>query len=56
MTKRPTTRQFSAKTQNAPCLYRHKSNGTYYGMKKLKGKEKDYSLDTATRVRDESSY
>jgi len=47
MTKRPTTRQLLAKIPNVPCLYRHKINGTYYGIKRLKGKEKDYSLNTA---------
>jgi hypothetical protein len=25
-----------------PCLYRHEVNSTYYGIKKLKGKEKDH--------------
>ena len=24
-----------------PCLYRHEVNSTYYGIKELKGKEKD---------------
>jgi hypothetical protein len=27
---------------NVPCLYRHEVNSTYYGIKKLKGKEKDH--------------
>jgi hypothetical protein len=40
MTKHPTTRQLLAKIPNVPSLYRHKINGTYYGIKKLKGKEK----------------
>jgi hypothetical protein len=25
-----------------PCLYRHEVNSTYYGIKELKGKEKDH--------------
>jgi hypothetical protein len=48
MTKRLTTRQLLAKMPNVPCLYRHKINGTYYGIKKLKGKEKDRSLGRLT--------
>ncbi|MCX6921869.1 MAG: tyrosine-type recombinase/integrase [Verrucomicrobia bacterium] len=38
-----------AKIPNVPCLYRHKINGTYYGIKKINGKEKDHSLDTTDR-------
>ena len=49
MTKRPTTRQLLAKIPNVPCLYRHRIKGTNYGIKKIKGKEKDYSLNTADR-------
>ena len=49
MTKRLTTRQLLAKIPNVPCLYRHRINGTYYGIKKLQGKEKDHSLDTTDR-------
>jgi hypothetical protein len=49
MTKRPTTRQLVAKVPNVPCLHRHRINGTYYGTKRLKGKEKDHSLDSTDR-------
>lgn len=48
-TKRPTTRQLLVKIPNVPCLYRHKDNGNYYGIKKVNGKEKDHSLDTTDR-------
>jgi len=49
MMKRLTTRQLLAKIPNVPCLYRHRINGTYYGIKKLQGKEKVRSFDTADR-------
>ena len=38
-----------AKIPNVPCLYRHKINGNYYGIKKINGKEKDHFLDTCDR-------
>jgi hypothetical protein len=34
-------RQLLAMIPNVPCLYRYEANSTYYGIKKLKGKEKD---------------
>ena len=34
-------RQLLAMIPNVPCLYGHEVNSTYYGIKKLKGKEKD---------------
>jgi integrase len=49
MTKRPSTKQLLAKIPNVPCLYRHTINGSYYGIKKLDGKEKDRSLGTDDR-------
>ncbi len=47
--KRPSTRQLLDKIPNVPSLYRHSVNGTYYGIKKLAGKRKEHSLDTADR-------
>jgi integrase len=49
MTKRLSTRQLLVKIPNYPCLYRHKTNGTYYGIKKQAGKRKEHSLDTDDR-------
>ena len=49
MTKRLSTRQLLVKISNYPCLYRHKTNGTYYGIKKQAGKRKEHSLDTDNR-------
>ena len=46
MTKRLTARQLLSMIPNAPCLHRHKINGTYYGINKLKGKEKDHLRKT----------
>ena len=37
------------KIPNYPCLYRHKLNDTYYGIKKLAGKRKEHSLQTSDR-------
>lgn len=43
------TRELLEKIPNFPCLYRHSVNGTYYGIKKVLGKKKSHSLDTADR-------
>jgi len=43
------TRQLLEKIPNFPCLYRHKLNGCYYGIKKVSGKRKDHSLQTTDR-------
>lgn len=43
------TRELLEKIPNFPCLYRHSVNGTYYGIKKVSGKKKSHSLDTADR-------
>jgi integrase len=48
-TKRLSTRQLLTKIPNYPCLFRHKNNGTYYGIKKHGGKRKEHSLDTTER-------
>jgi integrase len=48
-TKRLSTRQLLAKIPNYPCLFRHKTNGTYYAIKKHGGKRKEHSLDTTDR-------
>ena len=37
------------KIPNFPCLYRHSTNGKYYGIKKISGKSKHYSLRTTDR-------
>jgi hypothetical protein len=47
--RRAQTREFLEKIPNFPCLYRHSVNGTYYGIKKVLGKKKSHSLDTADR-------
>lgn len=49
MNKRPSTRQLLVKIPNFPCLYRHNISGNYYGIKKLRGKRKEHSLDTHDR-------
>ena len=33
----------------APNLYRHRDNGSYYGIKKIAGKIKSHALHTADR-------
>ncbi len=43
------TRQLLDKIPNFPCLYRHKLNGNYYGIKKVSGKRKEHSLQTTDR-------
>jgi integrase len=43
------TRQLLEKLPNVPCLYRHKLNDTYYGIKKVSGKRKEHSLQTTDR-------
>lgn len=53
--KRPSTRQLLVKIPNFPCLCKHKDNGIYYGIKKVRGKEKDHSLDTSTRPMERNS-
>jgi hypothetical protein len=35
-----------AKVPNCPCLFRHKTNGTYYGIKTRGGKSKEHPPDT----------
>lgn len=47
---RPSTRQLLLKIANCPCLYRHKSNDTYYAIKKLGRKQKTHSLNTSDRI------
>src|SRR5947209_7640806 len=37
------------KVPGCPCLYRHTPSGRYYGVKKLKGKKKERSLETTDR-------
>jgi integrase len=46
---RKSTRQLLAKIPNVPCLYRHKLNETYYGVKKAGRKRKEHSLGTTDR-------
>ena len=46
---RLSTRQLLVKIPNYPGLYRHTVNQTYYGIKKIAGKRKEHSLDTADR-------
>jgi len=48
-TKHRSTRQLLSKIPNYPCLFRHKINKTYYGIKKHGGKRKEHSLDTTDR-------
>jgi integrase len=48
-TKQQSTRQLLEKIPSVPCLYRHSLNDTYYGIKKLAGKRKEHSLQTADR-------
>jgi len=43
------TRQLLEKITNYPSLYRHTTNGTYYGIKKIGGKRKEHSLQTDDR-------
>ena len=47
--KQQSTRQLLRKIAHIPCLYRHKLNGTYYGIKKFSGKRKEHSLQTTDR-------
>src|SRR6266403_211510 len=49
MAKRPSTRQLLSKIPNYPCFYRHKISGTYYAIKKHRGKRKEHSLQTGDR-------
>jgi integrase len=49
MSNRPSTRQLLVKIPNFPCLYRHKTSGNYYGIKKHRGKRKEHSLETTDR-------
>ncbi len=46
---RLSTRQLLDKIPNHPCLYRHRSSGAYYGIKKSGGKRKEHSLGTTDR-------
>jgi hypothetical protein len=43
------TRQLLHKIPTVQCLYRHKLNATYYGMKKFSGKRKEHSSQTTDR-------
>ena len=43
------TRQLLGKIPNFPGQYRHTVNGVYYAIKKIGGKRKEHSLDTADR-------
>lgn len=49
------TRQLLEKTPSYACLYRHKRNDGYYGVKKGSGKRKEHSLGTIARKLAESS-
>ena len=44
--KRLSTRQLLKKVPNVPCLYRHKLNLRYYGIKSVRGKLISESLRT----------
>ena len=48
-TNQQSTRQLLERIPNFPCLYRHKVNDTYYGVKKISGKRKEHSLKTTER-------
>jgi len=43
------TRQLLEKIPTVQCLFRHKLNSTYYGIKKVSGKRKEHSLQTSDR-------
>jgi site-specific recombinase XerD len=43
------TRQLLDKIPTVQCLYRHKLNSSYYGIKKVSGKRKEHSLQTTDR-------
>ena len=49
MSKRLSTRQILIEIPNVPCLYRHKINGRYYGLKKIGRKRKEHALGTTDR-------
>ncbi|MDB6122362.1 MAG: hypothetical protein JWQ71_1355 [Pedosphaera sp.] len=49
MAENHSTRQLLEKIPNYPCLYRHKVNATYYGIKKIGSKRKEHSLQTTDR-------
>lgn len=49
MSHRLSTRQLLVKIPNVPRLYRHKINGSHYGIKKHPGKRKEHSLTTTDR-------
>jgi hypothetical protein len=48
-TPRLSTRQLLGHVPKFPGLFRHSINGTYYGIKKIAGKRKEYSLDAMDR-------
>jgi hypothetical protein len=48
-TNQQSTRQLLEKIPNYPCLYRHRLNASYYGIKKVSGKRKEHSLQTTDR-------
>src|SRR4051812_34051748 len=47
--QRQSTRQLLEKIPNFPCLYRHKLNANYYGIKKVGIKRKEHSFQTTDR-------
>jgi integrase len=49
MSPTPSTRQQLVKVAQVSCLYRHSLSGTYYGIKKVRGKRKEHSLTTSDR-------
>ncbi len=48
--------QLYVKVANFPGLYRHSKNGRYYGVKKVHGRRKERSLETADRKIAERRY
>ena len=48
-TKQQNNRKTVEKIPNFPCLFRHKLNDIYYGIKKVGGKRKEHSLQTTDR-------
>jgi hypothetical protein len=46
---RQSTKQLLDKIPSFPCLYRHRVNGTYYGVKKISGKRKEHGLKSTER-------
>ncbi len=48
-TKQQNNRRTVEKIPNFPCLFRHKLNANYYGIKKVGGKRKEHGLQTTDR-------